>query len=60
VKGKLTKGWLLERLGILNAKELERRSGLTEGRLADVKRGRVNLKADELQKIQKVMEGLGI
>ena len=55
---KLTQEWLLERLSLLNAKEIERQAGMTDARLADVKRGRAKLSEDELKRIEEVFKQL--
>jgi hypothetical protein len=60
MKNTITKEWLLERLALLNAKELEHQAGLGRGRIHDVKRGRVTLKVWELEAITEVMRGLEI
>ena len=52
----LTQAWLLERLGLLNAKEIERRAGLGHNRFSDVKRGKAKLSEDELERINEVIK----
>ena len=55
---KITQEWFLERLYLLNTKEIERQAGLTAARISDVKRGRVKLSESELARIQEVLKQL--
>jgi len=55
---KLTQEALLRSLPLLNARELERRTGLRDRRLADVKYGKSTLTADELGRIRVVLKSL--
>lgn len=55
---KLTQEWLIERLRLLNASELEKDAELARGRLADVRRGKANLREDELERIRKALDFL--
>lgn len=60
LKPKLTNQSLVARMPLLNSKELERRAGLKNGRLTDVKRGKSKLREDELEIIKSILEELSI
>jgi len=55
---KLSREWLLARLRLLNASELEKDAELSKGRLADVRRGKAKLREDEIERIRKVLTSL--
>lgn len=52
---KVTQEWLLSRLRLLNASELEKNAELARGRLSDVRRGKANLREDELKRIRQAL-----
>ena len=55
LNNKLTWEKLLPILPLINVRELERRVGLRQRRIADVKDKRSTLKPEELEKIQSVL-----
>lgn len=52
---KMTQEWLMPRLRLLNAAELEKDAGLTRGRIGDAKRGKAKLNEEELDSIRFVL-----
>lgn len=54
----ITQQWILDRLALLNGKEIERRSDMKHGRIHDVKRGKAKFNDTELHKLTLVLSDL--